>query len=165
MMTIVLSRVPPQYGYASLPARLPHSGRIVRTGRDYPLPIAAEHGAVDLSRVPLQYGYNLACACLPHPRRLVITRRDYPLPIGAEYHTVYPLSVPAQFGYSFACACLPHPHGRVSTRCNHPRLLLDSRVVDVSRAYTPTLVMLSSLKPLFFNSLSNELHFSDNAGA
>jgi hypothetical protein len=46
-----------------------------------------------------------------------------------------------------------------------PRLLLDSRVVDVSIAYTPTLVMLSSLKPLFFNSLSNELHFSDNAGA
>ena len=46
-----------------------------------------------------------------------------------------------------------------------PTLLLDSRVVDLSIVYTPTLVMLSSLQPLFFNSLSNELHFSDNAGA
>ena len=45
------------------------------------------------------------------------------------------------------------------------RLLLDSRVVDLSMAYTPTFVILSSLKPLFFNSLKNELHFSDNAGA
>jgi len=36
------------------------------------------------------------------------------------------------------------------------RLLLDSRVVDVSIAYTPTLVMLSSLEPLFFNSVKNE---------
>ena len=45
------------------------------------------------------------------------------------------------------------------------RLLLDSRVVDLSMASTPTFVMLSSLKPLFFNSLKNELCFSDNAGA
>ena len=36
------------------------------------------------------------------------------------------------------------------------RLLLDSRVVDVPMAYNPTFVMLSSLKPLFFNSLKNE---------
>jgi hypothetical protein len=46
-----------------------------------------------------------------------------------------------------------------------PRLLLDSRVVDVSMAYPPTLVILSSLKPLFFNGLKNELRFLDNAGA
>ena len=45
------------------------------------------------------------------------------------------------------------------------RLLLDSRVVDVPMAYNPTFVMLSSLKPLFFNGLKNELPFSDNAGA
>ena len=45
------------------------------------------------------------------------------------------------------------------------RLLLDSRVVDLPMASNPTLVMFSSLKPLFFNSLKNELHFSDNAGA
>jgi len=45
------------------------------------------------------------------------------------------------------------------------RLLLDSRVVDVPMAYNPTFVMLSSLKPLFFHSLKNELRFSDNAGA
>ena len=44
-------------------------------------------------------------------------------------------------------------------------LLLDSRVVDVPMAYNPTFVILSSLKPLFFNSLKNELRFSDNAGA
>jgi len=29
-------------------------------------------------------------------------------------------------------------------------------------ASTPTFVMLSSLKPLFVNSLKNELRFSDN---
>ena len=45
------------------------------------------------------------------------------------------------------------------------RLLLDSRVVDLLMAYNPTFVMLSFLKPLFFNSLKNALRFSDNAGA
>ena len=44
-------------------------------------------------------------------------------------------------------------------------LLLDSRVVDLPMAYTPTFVLLSSLKPLFFNSLKNALRFLDNAGA
>jgi hypothetical protein len=44
-------------------------------------------------------------------------------------------------------------------------LLLDSRVVDVPRAYNRTFVMLSSLKPFFFNSLQKELRFSNNAGA
>ena len=43
--------------------------------------------------------------------------------------------------------------------------MLDSRVVDVPMAYNPTFVMLSSLKPLLFNNLKNELPFSDNAGA
>jgi hypothetical protein len=46
-----------------------------------------------------------------------------------------------------------------------PRLLLDSRVVDLSTAYHPTLVILSSLKPLFFNRLKDELRFLDNGGA
>jgi len=45
------------------------------------------------------------------------------------------------------------------------RLLLDSRVVDWSTAYHPTLVILSSLKPLFFNRLKDELRFLDNGGA
>ena len=45
------------------------------------------------------------------------------------------------------------------------RLLLDSRVVDVPMAYDPRLVMLSSLKPLFVNSLKHTLRFSDNTGA
>jgi len=45
------------------------------------------------------------------------------------------------------------------------RLLLDSRVVDVAMAYGPPFVMLSSLKPFFFNSLKHTLRFSDNTGA
>jgi hypothetical protein len=45
------------------------------------------------------------------------------------------------------------------------RLLLDSRVVDLPMAYNPTCVSLSSLKPLFFNSLKSESPSSDNAGA
>src|SRR5207244_12630091 len=49
--------------------------------------------------------------------------------------------------------------------CFPAALLLDSRVVDVPRAYNRTFVMLSSLKPFFFNSLQKELRFSDNAGA
>ena len=44
-------------------------------------------------------------------------------------------------------------------------LLLDSRVVDVPMAYDPPLVMLSSLKPLFFKSLKHKLRFSDHTGA
>ena len=32
-------------------------------------------------------------------------------------------------------------------------------------AYNPTFVILSSLKPLFFKSLKNELRFTDSAGA
>jgi hypothetical protein len=42
---------------------------------------------------------------------------------------------------------------------------LDARVVDVSPAYHPTLVLLSSLKLLFFNRLKDELRFLDNGGA
>jgi hypothetical protein len=45
------------------------------------------------------------------------------------------------------------------------RLLLDSRVVELPMAYPQTFVMLSSLKPLFFNSLRHELRFSDHVGA
>jgi hypothetical protein len=44
-------------------------------------------------------------------------------------------------------------------------LLLDSRVVDVPMASNPTLVMLSSVKPFFFNSFKDELCFLDTAGA
>jgi len=46
-----------------------------------------------------------------------------------------------------------------------PRLLLDSRVVDVPMAYNPTWVIFSSLNPLFFNNLKNESCFSDHVGA
>ena len=45
------------------------------------------------------------------------------------------------------------------------RRLLDSRVVDMPMAFAPTFVLLSSLKPLFFNSFKNEWCFSDNARA
>ena len=43
-------------------------------------------------------------------------------------------------------------------------LLLDSRVVDVPMESNPTFVILTPWKPLFINSLKNELCFSDNAG-
>jgi hypothetical protein len=42
------------------------------------------------------------------------------------------------------------------------RLLLDSRGVDVRMSYTPIFVTISSLKPLFFNGLKNELRFLDH---
>src|SRR5204862_4027706 len=42
------------------------------------------------------------------------------------------------------------------TRWFKPRLLLDSRVVDVPMVYNPTVVTLSSWKPFFFNGLQNE---------
>ena len=45
------------------------------------------------------------------------------------------------------------------------RLLLDSRVVDVPMAYDPPFVVLSSLKPLFFNSLKNKFRVLDSVGA
>jgi Protein of unknown function (DUF4058) len=48
---------------------------------------------------------------------------------------------------------------------NRLRLLLDSRVVDVLRLSNLILVILSSLKPLFFNGLKKALRFSDNVGA
>jgi hypothetical protein len=63
----------------------------------------------------------------------------------------------------FLLTLLPF-HGK-TIHAKTKRLLLDSRVVDELMAYNPTFVILSSLKPLFFNSLKNELRFSDNAGA
>jgi hypothetical protein len=47
----------------------------------------------------------------------------------------------------------------------HVWLLLDSRVVDVPRSSNLIVVILSSLKPLFFNGLKKALPFSDNTGA
>jgi hypothetical protein len=44
-------------------------------------------------------------------------------------------------------------------------LLLDSRVVDLPRLYTPTFVTIFFGKPFFFNGLKNEFCFSDNGGA
>ena len=55
--------------------------------------------------------------------------------------------------------------GMEITPCIPKWLLLDSRVVGLLMAYNPTFVMLSFLKPLFFNSLKNALRFLDNAGA
>lgn len=45
------------------------------------------------------------------------------------------------------------------------RLFLDSRVVDLPRAYNLIVVTFPSLKPFFFNGLKNELQCSDNVGA
>jgi len=67
-------------------------------------------------------------------------------------------------------SCLPEP-SVTSVRnmwesCdNRARRLWDARVVDVSITFTPTCVMLSSLKPFCFTSLKNALRFSDHAGA
>ena len=44
-------------------------------------------------------------------------------------------------------------------------LLLDSRVVDVPRLYTPTFVMIFCGKPFFFTGLKNGSCFSDHGGA
>ena len=44
-------------------------------------------------------------------------------------------------------------------------LLLDSRVVDVPMTHNPTVIMLSSVKLCFFNSLQNALRCSANVGA
>ena len=51
------------------------------------------------------------------------------------------------------------------TQDNRGRLLLDSRGVDVPMVYNLTFIILSSLKPLFFNSLKNESRFLGNVGA
>jgi len=48
---------------------------------------------------------------------------------------------------------------------NLARLLLDSRVVDVSMAYNRIFVPASSLKPLFFNDLKKEIRFSEPIAA
>jgi len=47
----------------------------------------------------------------------------------------------------------------------HRRLLLDSRVVDVSRSSNLIVVTLSSWNPFFFNGFIKALPFSGNAGA
>src|SRR5712691_5481065 len=82
----------------------------------------------------------------------------------------------ARYGYLLAlhvfllCAAGRHPTEIAacllcSRSSIYHRLLLDSRVVDLSMASNPTFVFLSSLEPLFFNSPENELRFSDNTGA
>ena len=43
--------------------------------------------------------------------------------------------------------------------------MLDARVVAVLMTYTPTVVMRSSLKSLYVNSLKNASRFSDTIGA
>ena len=45
------------------------------------------------------------------------------------------------------------------------RLLLDSRVVDVTRSYNPIFITISSFKPFLFNDLINEWRFVDRTEA
>ena len=40
-------------------------------------------------------------------------------------------------------------------------LLLDSRVVDVTRSYNPIFITIASFKPFLFNDLINEWRFVD----
>jgi hypothetical protein len=58
----------------------------------------------------------------------------------------------------------PEPHRGVRFSDKAGWLLLDSRVVELPMAYNSTFVILSSLKPLFFNGLKKEFRFSDNGG-
>ena len=44
-------------------------------------------------------------------------------------------------------------------------LLLDSRVVDVTRSYNPIFITISSLKPFLFKDLINEWRFVDRMEA
>jgi hypothetical protein len=55
--------------------------------------------------------------------------------------------------------------GRADSTSEVLWLLLGVKVVDVPMAHTLTFVMLSSLHTLFFLSLKNELHFSNNVRA
>jgi len=48
---------------------------------------------------------------------------------------------------------------------NLRRLLLDSRVVDLSRWSTPAFATLSSLSPLFFNGIRNVLRCAKSVQA
>src|SRR4030095_1353476 len=54
---------------------------------------------------------------------------------------------------------LERNHQRTLNEDIQSRLLLDSRGVDVSTAYHPTLVLLYSLKPFFFHRLQNAWRF------
>ena len=53
-------------------------------------------------------------------------------------------------------------HTRWATHGKPSGLLLDSRGVNLRMSYTPIFVTISSLKPLFFNGLKNELRFLDH---
>ena len=49
---------------------------------------------------------------------------------------------------------------RAACLVKNTRRLLDARVVKLPRAYTPIVVMLSSLKPLFFHTLKHPFRLS-----
>src|SRR4029450_9653193 len=71
-----------------------------------------------------------------------------------------------------SCCCVrfhaPSVHDKICAVRNAAPLwgwlLLDARVVDVPMTHNPTVVMLSSLKPLFFHSLTKALRCSANVG-
>ena len=54
---------------------------------------------------------------------------------------------------------------RIARKCKRYWLLLDSRVVDVTRSYNPIFITISSLKPFLFNDLINEWRFVDRMEA
>ena len=55
----------------------------------------------------------------------------------------------------------PHIAERVGHQF-HARLLLDSRVMDLTLPYNPIFVTISPLTPLFFNGFKNEQRFLDH---
>ena len=69
-------------------------------------------------------------------------------------------------------ATKPTRHNRTLTIDFHdetthipPRLLLDSRVVDVTRSYNPIFITIASFKPFLFNDLIHEWRFVDRMEA
>jgi hypothetical protein len=117
-----------------------------------------------------------------HQRALMMALAPYAALVSAHDASFLPQSGKQTFGlghYFNGCASRAERGLEMSTRAVvevtrrgayketneiRVRLLLDSRVVDVPMASNLTFVMLSSWKPLFFNSLKNDLCFSDNAG-
>ena len=131
--------------------------------------------------------YTFACAV---HRCLRDGIPDLRLPGSAVYPRFRPLRTSRRPG-GYAVTPAPggrglHPHGncvtkpvalrsarepqssfdqRIARKCKRYWLLLDSRVVDVTRSYNPIFITISSLKPFLFNDLINELRCVDRMEA
>jgi hypothetical protein len=91
---------------------------------------------------------------------------------GVDYGTSHERGWPLGAGeVESAPRYVPQERLKIAGACWNPDnvnsmwLLLDSRVVELSRSSVPTFATLSSLNPLFFNGLRNALRFLDKVGA